>query len=389
MKIVKITKISYFALKNITCTTVDIDVQYKINKKIKTDIWGMEMANIEDVAKLAGVSPATVSRVANGSYRVNTEKYSRVIEAMLKLGYKPRERIALSNNITEMTTVQAEKQDGYRVIVFAYMSTNETSELLPTLERAARAHGMNLTYKFVMSRKDIDDMDDVIQGYDGSILCDFDISEDEYMRISKLKPVVSCRKQYGFPGTVTVSIDDEQAGYDAAAYLISKGCRRILFVGHDMYRSKQPTVSDLYRSMHQYKRYFGYARACIMSGFEVLQPVVLPTFPADGTDELSETWFEYFDDPNKYPDAVICQYVSDVWVVRDITSKYGFSIPGDILPFSFVDSPNTQRMDIPVITQQLEVLADITVRTLKFMIDGVLPRGEQLSIYTAHSLIAD
>jgi len=46
-------------------------------------------------------------------------------------------------------------------------------------------------------------------------------------------------------------------------------------------------------------------------------------------------------------------------------------------------------MGIPVIAQQLEVLADITVRTLKSIIDGVLPRGEQLSIYTAHSLIDD
>lgn len=356
---------------------------------MQTLVWGVEMATIEDVAKLAGVSTATVSRVANGNYRVNTEKYRRVKEAMVKLGYKPRERLAQSDNITEQNFVQGEKQDGYRVIVFVFMSTHESSELLPTLERAARSQGVNLTYKFIMSRKDIDSIEEVIQGYDGSILCDFDIKEDEYIRISKLKPVVSCRKQYGFPGTVTVSIDDEQAGYDATAYLISRGCRRILFVGHDMYRSKQPTISELYRSTHQCKRYFGYARACIMSGLEVLQPVVLPTFPAEDTDGSNEAWFELFNDPDRYPDAVICQYVNDVWVVRDVASKYGLSVPEDILPVSFVDSPRTHRMGIPVIAQQLEVLADITVRTLKSIIDGLLPRGEQLSIYTAHSLIDD
>ena len=73
---------------------------------MKTMVWGVEMANIEDVARLAGVSPATVSRVANGSYRVNTEKSRRGIEAMLKLGYKPRERYCPFEYITEMTTVK-------------------------------------------------------------------------------------------------------------------------------------------------------------------------------------------------------------------------------------------------------------------------------------------
>ena len=137
------------------------------------------------------------------------------------------------------------------MIVFAYMSTNESSELLPTLERAARAHGMNLTYKFVMSRKDIDNIDEVIQSYDGSILCDFDICEDEYMRISKLKPVVSCRKQYGFPGTVTVSIDDEQAGYDAACISFQR-VPAYSFVGHACTEASA-YIRDVYKSMHQAK----------------------------------------------------------------------------------------------------------------------------------------
>ena len=356
---------------------------------MKVFVWGVIMVAIEDVAKLAGVLIATVSRVANGSYRIKTEKYQRVIEAMNKLGYQPRERISLQNSKTETLSAQGDRQDDYRVIVFAYMSTHETSEVLPALESASRAHNISLTYKFIMSRKEIDNIEEIMLGYCGAILCDFDMKEEEYLRLSKLKPVVSCRKQLNFPGTVTVSIDDEQAGYDAASYLISKGSKRPLFVGHDMYRSKEVTSETVYKTIHQSKRYFGYARACIMAGLEVLPPVVLPTFPTGKANEISEMWSDILSDPEKFPDAVICQYVSDVWVVRDIVSKYGLSIPDNILPFAFVDSPRTQRMGIPVIAQQLETLADITIRTLKLQIDGVLPRGEQLNIYTAHSMIVD
>lgn len=47
------------------------------------------MANIQDVAKLAGVSIATVSRVLNGTARVNSEVKARVDAAIQELHYQP------------------------------------------------------------------------------------------------------------------------------------------------------------------------------------------------------------------------------------------------------------------------------------------------------------
>lgn len=46
-------------------------------------------ASIEDVARLAGVSSQTVSRVANGSTQVRPATRDRVLEAMRMLGYAP------------------------------------------------------------------------------------------------------------------------------------------------------------------------------------------------------------------------------------------------------------------------------------------------------------
>ncbi len=44
---------------------------------------------IEEVARRAGVSPATVSRVLNGTARVSPEKVRAVLQAVEELGYAP------------------------------------------------------------------------------------------------------------------------------------------------------------------------------------------------------------------------------------------------------------------------------------------------------------
>ena len=47
------------------------------------------MANIKDVAKLAGVSISTVSMVVNGKMNINTAKYNAIMKAIKELNYRP------------------------------------------------------------------------------------------------------------------------------------------------------------------------------------------------------------------------------------------------------------------------------------------------------------
>ena len=49
------------------------------------------MVNIREVARLAGVSPATVSRVINGTARVSAEKRARVLEVISATEFVPNE----------------------------------------------------------------------------------------------------------------------------------------------------------------------------------------------------------------------------------------------------------------------------------------------------------
>ena len=49
------------------------------------------MPSIREVAKIAGVSPATVSRVMNGTAGVSPEKQRKVLEAIERTGFVPNE----------------------------------------------------------------------------------------------------------------------------------------------------------------------------------------------------------------------------------------------------------------------------------------------------------
>src|SRR5699024_277824 len=49
------------------------------------------MINIREVARLAGVSPATVSRVINGTAKVSEEKRARVLSAIAETDFVPNE----------------------------------------------------------------------------------------------------------------------------------------------------------------------------------------------------------------------------------------------------------------------------------------------------------
>ena len=51
----------------------------------------MTVINIREVAKLAGVSPSTVSRVINGTAKVSAEKTARVLQAISSTDFVPNE----------------------------------------------------------------------------------------------------------------------------------------------------------------------------------------------------------------------------------------------------------------------------------------------------------
>ena len=183
--------------------------------------------SIKDVAKMAGVSIATVSRVLNDIDVVNEDTKEKVLNAIKELGYRP-------NIIARSLKTQRTKTIGILI-------PDISSQFYPEIVRGA---------------------EDVANIYDYNvILCnsDFDVEkEKEYLRVLREKMVdgviymssslnneildlineldlktilVETKDSQGlFP---SVTIDNVTATYEGTKYLIERGLKKLAFIGVD------------------------------------------------------------------------------------------------------------------------------------------------------------
>ncbi|WP_270453507.1 LacI family DNA-binding transcriptional regulator [Halonatronomonas betaini] len=96
----------------------------------------MLAVTIKDVANLAGVSPATVSRVINNSSLVKEETAEKVNEAIDKLNYQ----------INESARVLRTNCSSLIGVIGAGMDNPFLMKLLKGVEASAKAHGFNLIF---------------------------------------------------------------------------------------------------------------------------------------------------------------------------------------------------------------------------------------------------
>jgi LacI family transcriptional regulator len=178
---------------------------------------------IYDVARVAKVSIATVSRVLNFPHRVNAVTRTAVIDAIEKLGYVPK----------------AESR------ARALMGTRRIGVLIPFFTSPSfvqRLRGISS----VLNKKDYDmvvypvDTKDRSETYletlpvrrmlDGLIIVSqvFDSAIANRLMEYKLETVVL---EFYDPNFTTLVINDEYGGEIATRYLLDKGFRKIAFVG--------------------------------------------------------------------------------------------------------------------------------------------------------------
>jgi DNA-binding LacI/PurR family transcriptional regulator len=184
---------------------------------------------IKDVAKLAGVSPSTVSRVIAEHPRISAKTSKRVREVMDELGYhpnmmakslvsrttrtigvilpRPAEELLLNFFFYEfMRGVMAQlTRAGYDLLLAGGNNEREELETVTRLVRGGRIDGLLVLY----SRSS----DPVIH----------------FMRKENM-PFVLIGRSLDYDDIASVDNDNVQAAYDATKHLIAQGQRRIGFV---------------------------------------------------------------------------------------------------------------------------------------------------------------
>ncbi|MBR1739523.1 MAG: LacI family DNA-binding transcriptional regulator [Ruminococcus sp.] len=204
---------------------------------------------IKDVAREAGVSVATVSRVLNGSCNVSDASSKKVREAIELLNYSPN---FLGRNLRKSET---------RVIL-CIMPTSEHSlysRIIMGMQEYAAYHGYDIISAVSHGTTTAEERQMKMlynRTVDGVVLLGTSLSAAAINKLAENYNVALCCEGVDGCDVLTVTVDDEQAAYDAVKALIDKGHRDIAFIG-----TNSPAVSSTAREN-------GYFRALREAGIE-------------------------------------------------------------------------------------------------------------------------
>ncbi len=182
---------------------------------------------IADVAKAAGVSPMTVSRVINGESSVRTNTRERVEEAIASLNYIPNSsaRQLAGGKPMQVGLISDDNPNSAYLSGFLLGALEQTSQMNVQLaiERTKTIEGAIESAKRLMSR-----------GVDGFVLPPplSDVQEliafFEHQGIPTV--AISSGRVSGASNVSVVGIDDQQAAYQMTQHILSLGHTRIGFI---------------------------------------------------------------------------------------------------------------------------------------------------------------
>ena len=216
---------------------------------------------IRDVARRAGVSLQTISRVLNGKAEVSPETRERILHVIRELDYRP------STQARGLAT----RKTYALALVIPDISNPFFADVTRGVEDEARARGYNV---FLLSSdedpaKELD-CAALARQYraDGIILCSPRLDEAGLRQlVSRLGSVVLVNREIEGEPVPCVLVDNARGGYEATRHLLALGHRRIgIIVG--------PT-----RTVSGRQRFVGYQRALGEYGVDVDPALVAPGLP--------------------------------------------------------------------------------------------------------------
>jgi DNA-binding LacI/PurR family transcriptional regulator len=174
---------------------------------------------IRDIAKAAGVSPATVSNAFSGNNRVSEATRLRVLELARKMGYQDPSRPMLKKSIHFVIF----RKHGRVIIDSPFFS-----ELITGIESACRKNKYELTISYVHGN-DMQMISTLLKETTRPILLlATEMSEDELRPFLKAKaPMVVLDSQFLSISFHTVHIDNIKAGFLAGEHFFARGHRDI------------------------------------------------------------------------------------------------------------------------------------------------------------------
>lgn len=274
--------------------------------------------SIKDVAREAGVSIATVSRVLNDIDVVNEDTKKKVLDAIKKLGYRP-------NIVARSLKTQKTKTIGILV-------PDISSGFYPEIVRGAEDVANIYDYNVILCNSDFDSEKEkeylrVLKEkmVDGVIYMSSSLQDEILDIINELDLKTVLVETNDKEGTLpSVTIDNIKATYEATNYLLNKDLKNIAFAG-----VKKDTMNAWG------DRYIGYENALRDKGIKTDEELV---FTGNLKVKTGYDAVEKFESLNKKYDAVVCASDEIAMGVINGLREHGKKVPEDVSVIGFNDN---------------------------------------------------
>lgn len=300
------------------------------------------VAKLTDVAKLAGVSPTTVSRVINKKGYLSEKTIQKVNDAMRELGYKP-------NNLARSLQGKSAKLIG---LIFPNIRHVFYAELIDKLEHELFKKG----YKTIICNSEHDsekereyiEMLEANQ-VDGIISGSHNLGIEDYNRVTA--PIISFDRNLS-PDIPVVSSDNYGGGILAAQTLVKTGAKDIIMItGND--NSNSPTGL----------RHAGFA--------SILPDAPIINVSSDFSPVRKEMEIKNILTQQK-PDAIFASDDLTAILIINIAKELGISVPDQLKVIGYDGTYFIENYypQLTTVKQPLEEIAFLCVELLLQKIEG-------------------
>ncbi|WP_219469863.1 LacI family DNA-binding transcriptional regulator [Nonomuraea rhizosphaerae] len=305
---------------------------------------GNRRLTAREVAKLADVSVATVSRVSRGTGQVSPETRARVLRVIEEHGYRP----------SQMGRALAEQRHGSVAIVLPGLAGPYFSELIQGFESEVMDAGASVHIFGTHHRADADEhVLGIAARVDAVAVHGDTIGADTLRELAARAPVVvlAGRPLDGIPA---VRADNSPIGELTRHLLVDHGYRRLTFVGDP---EGSPDVTDRWEAFRDAHRDARLAPP--------RNPFRIGLQQSDGVLAAGELL-----GARRPPRAIVCANDETALGVLIGALGRGLSVPGDLAITGFDDVPMSSLVQ-PRLTTVRQPVRELGATTARLLISGL------------------
>jgi DNA-binding LacI/PurR family transcriptional regulator len=311
----------------------------------------LKKPTIYDVAKRAGVSITTVSRILNAPDKVNSETREKVLAAIDALGFIPKAE----------ARARAMQRTGRIGVITPFFTAPSFIQRLRGIAATLSPKNYELVIYTV-------DSSNHLQGYlsslpltgnlDGLIILSLPVGDIEVRRlIDHGLPTVLI--EYPHPKLNCVEIDDVEGGYMATTYLLGKGHRRVAFLGDtDL---PEYSIHPVSLRLSGFRRALKEARIKLPDMFVRLAP-----YTQEQTRQVANELLNLPDPPTAIFAATDFQALGVLKAARQLDIK----VPEQLAVIGFDDLDMAEYADLTTISQHLDESGRLAVELLLAQIES-------------------